>query len=256
MTKPEPDFDEELRNGHFGPSGADQQQCSRLIDSNAERLVDTLFASLKVIFPASFSTVLKHPRDEATAKRQWVAAFIENGITSGHQLSAGMKRARASVSPFWPTPGQFISWCRKGDYVAAGLPDENMLCDMVMRYCAQRGLYHSPEAYPWQDNTHYWMVTSLYSQMTSHNLSESELRKACEKELEKMSRRIREGESIPPPRAQLEKIYEPVSPERARAHISRLKMLLKRNSKHDMKPFRATELTSVLKDASGIDTLH
>ena len=97
MTKPESGFNDQLQNGHFGPSGADQQQEGRLVDSNAERLVDTLFASLKVIFPASFSTVLKHPRDEATAKRQWVAAFIENGITSGHQISAGMKLARASV---------------------------------------------------------------------------------------------------------------------------------------------------------------
>ena len=254
MTKPESGFNDQLQNGHFGPSGADQQQEGRLVDSNAERLVDTLFASLKVIFPASFSTVLKHPRDEATAKRQWVAAFIENGITSGHQISAGMKRARASVSPFWPTPGQFISWCRKGDYVAAGLPDENMLCDMVMRYCAQRGLYHSPEAYPWQDNTHYWMVTSLYSQMTSHNLSEGELRKACEKELEKMSRRIREGESIPPPRAQLEKIYVPVSPERAKAHISQLKMLLKRKSMHELRAVSATKSASAEK--GGFGTMH
>ncbi|MCX3308270.1 replication protein P [Pantoea vagans] len=254
MTKPESGFDEELQNDQFRPSVADPQHDDRLIDSNAERLVDTLFASLKVIFPASFSTVLKHPRDEATAKRQWVAAFIENGITSGHQISAGMKRARASVSPFWPTPGQFISWCRKGDYVAAGLPDENMLCDMVMRYCAQRGLYHSPEAYPWQDNTHYWMVTSLYSQMTSHNLSEGELRKACEKELEKMSRRIREGESIPPPRAQLEKIYVPVSPERAKAHISQLKMLLKRKSMHELRAVSATKSASAEK--GGFGTMH
>lgn len=256
MTKPESGFDEELQNDQFRPSVADPQHDDRLIDSNAERLVDTLFASLKVIFPASFSTVLKHPRDEATAKRQWVAAFIENGITSGHQISAGMKRARASVSPFWPTPGQFISWCRKGDYVAAGLPDENMLCDMVMRYCAQRGLYHSPEAYPWQDNTHYWMVTSLYSQMTSHNLSEGELRKACEKELEKMSRRIREGESIPPPRAQLEKIYVPVSPERAKAHISQLKMLLKRKSMHDLRSVSAPESAALQKELSGKGILH
>lgn len=241
MTKPEPGF---------------EQQDGRLVDSNAERLVDILFACLKVIFPASFSTVLKHPRDEATAKRQWVAAFIENGITSGHQISAGMKRARASVSPFWPTPGQFISWCRKGDYVAAGLPDENTLYDMVMRYCAQRGLYHSPEACPWQDNTHYWMVTSLYSQMTSHNLSEAELRKACEKELEKMSRRIREGESIPPPRAQVEKIYVPVSPERARAHINQLKMRLKRKSMHALRSVSAPESAALQKEISGKGTFH
>lgn len=239
MTKPEPGF---------------EQQDGRLVDSNAERLVDTLFASLRVIFPASFSTVLKHPRDEAAAKRQWVAAFAENGITTALQLSAGMKRARASVSPFWPTPGQFISWCRKGDYAAADLPDEHALYDMVIRYSARRGLYNSPEAYPWQANTHYWLVTTLYSQMTSHNLSEGELRKACEKELEKMSRRIREGESIPPPRAQLEKIYVPVSPERARAHISRLKMLLKRKSMHELRAVSATKSASADKGVLG--TMH
>lgn len=241
MTKPEPGF---------------EQQDGRLVDSNAERLVDTLFASLKVIFPASFSTVLKLPRDEAMAKRQWVAAFIENGIISGHQLSAGMKRARASVSPFWPSPGQFISWCRKGDYGTAGLPDENTLYDMVMRYCVRRGLYETPESYPWKTNAHYWMVTSLYSQMKSGNLSESELRKACEKELEKMSLRIREGELIPPPRAQLEKIYVPVSPERARAHINQLKMLVKRKSMHALRSVSAPESAALQKDVSGKSTFH
>lgn len=82
---------------------------------------------------------------------------------------------------------------------------------------------------------------SLYSLMKLSNLSETELRKACKKELEKMSRRIREGESIPMPRAQLEKNYDPVSPERARAHISRLKMLLKRKSMHDLRSVSASE---------------
>ncbi|RNA76577.1 hypothetical protein EBO33_13190 [[Curtobacterium] plantarum] len=127
---------------------------------------------------------------------------------------------------------------------------------MVMEYCARRGLYHSPEAYPWQDNTHYWMVTSLYSQMTSHNLSEGELRKVCEKELEKMSRRIREGESIPPPRAQLEKIYVPVSPERARAHINQLKMRLKRKSMHALRSVSAPESAALQKEISGKGTFH
>ncbi|WP_430438615.1 replication protein P [Pantoea eucalypti] len=94
---------------------------------------------------------------------------------------------------------------------------------MVMRYSSRHGLYNAPQAYPLQANTHYWLVTTFYRQMTSHNLSEAELGRACRSELEKMSRRIREGESIPPPRAQLEKIYVPVSPERAIVHIDGFK---------------------------------
>jgi len=39
-------------------------------------------------------------------------------ITKQH-LSAEMKRARAGGLPFWPSPGEFIQWCRKGEYSAA-----------------------------------------------------------------------------------------------------------------------------------------
>ncbi|UKY39252.1 hypothetical protein KFZ74_22465 (plasmid) [Pantoea dispersa] len=49
-----------------------------------------------------------------------MAAFVENGIASKEQLSAGVQRARTSGSPFWPSPGEFIQWCRKGEYSAAG----------------------------------------------------------------------------------------------------------------------------------------
>lgn len=90
--------------------------------------------------------------------------------------------------------------------------------------------------------------------MTSHNLAEGELRKVCEKELEKTSRRIRKEESVPPPRAQLEKLYNPVSPERARAHISRLKMLLKRKSMHELRAVSATKSASADKGVLG--TMH
>lgn len=212
-----------------GMDGISAQPDNRGFNSTAEQLVDTLFSSLKLVFPASISTILKEPKDEAAAKRQWVAAFVENGITSKQQLSAGMKRARASGSPFWPSPGQFISWCRDGENGAAGLPDENTLYDMVMRYSARRGLYNSPEAYPWQANAHYWLVTGLYSMMRAQGLTEQELSMKCRSELRKMAARIQSGELIPPPRAQVEKLYVPASTERAVAHIRQLKALLKAN---------------------------
>ena len=122
-----------------------------------------------------------------------------------------MRRARASGAPFLPSPGQFITWCKDGEIDAAGLPEEHALYDMSMRYSARRGLYNSPEAHPWRENSHYWMTTSIYSQMRGKRLSESELRGKCRTELHKMAKRITAGEYIAPPRHKVEKLYVPVS---------------------------------------------
>lgn len=84
----------------------------KVVNSEAERLVDSLFRQLKQIFPAAVNTNLRTDADEDTAKKQWIAAFAEGGIRTRDQLSAGMQYARSSESPFWPSPGQFVSWCR------------------------------------------------------------------------------------------------------------------------------------------------
>nr|WP_276532864.1 replication protein P [Enterobacter hormaechei] len=59
-------------------NGSANQQ--KVINPEAEGLVDSLFRQLKQIFPASTQTNLKTDADEKTAKRQWIAAFSENGI--------------------------------------------------------------------------------------------------------------------------------------------------------------------------------
>ncbi|MBK0098695.1 hypothetical protein IBT49_22130 [Erwinia sp. S63] len=120
-------------------------------------------------------------------------------------------------------------WCKDGGSGAQRLPDETSLYDKVMRYNARRGLYNSPVAYPWQENLHYWMISSLYSQMHTKSLSESKLRTKCHVELSKMSKRIKAGECILPPRPQIKKLYVPISTEKEMAHIGQLKILLKRS---------------------------
>ncbi len=86
----------------------------KVVNADAEKLVDMLFENLMQVFPASTQTNLRTDADIRVAKQQWIAAFAESGITSREQLSAGMQKARSSQSPFWPSPGQFISWCREG----------------------------------------------------------------------------------------------------------------------------------------------
>ncbi|MDI7599459.1 replication protein P [Cronobacter sakazakii] len=199
------------------------QEPERGVNFEAEKLVDILFDNLKQLFPASVSTVLKDPRDEAAAKRQWIAAFAENKIQNKAQLKAGMQRARASESPFWPSPGQFIAWCKDAEFRGSGLPDTTELFEMVMQYCAKKCQYATPEEYPWKSNACYWMVTKLYDLMRSFNLTEPELRKRCSEELRKMSVRIESGEQIPAPVVQIPKLHIPLSNEKGLAKIAELR---------------------------------
>lgn len=101
---------------HDGSDNHRAQQ-DNVVNISAERLVDALFKQLKQLFPAAEQTNLKTAQQETDAKRQWIAAFAEGGIRTREQVSAGMRHARACESPFWPSPCQFIKWCKDSKMV-------------------------------------------------------------------------------------------------------------------------------------------
>ncbi|ENR0028986.1 DNA replication protein [Yersinia enterocolitica] len=195
------------------------------VPEQAAQIFNELFRQLKAAFPA-LMTSIKDQSDLNDLRRQWVLAFIENGITSIDQVNAGMKIARQQATPFLPSPGQFIAWCKQGATRAAGLPDADELYDMVMDYAKRRDMFSSAEAFPWPSNPAYWMVTKLYSQQRVQGLSEQDLRKRCGKELADMSKRIESGEPIPAPVVQIPKLHIPVSNEKALDHIAELRAKL------------------------------
>ncbi|ENH6196761.1 DNA replication protein [Yersinia enterocolitica] len=195
------------------------------VPEQAAQIFNELFRQLKAAFPA-LMTSIKDQSDLNELRRQWVLAFIENGITSIDQVNAGMKIARQQATPFLPSPGQFIAWCKQGATRAAGLPDADELYDMVMDYAKRRDMFSSAEAFPWPSNPAYWMVTKLYSQQRVQGLSEQDLRKRCGKELADMSKRIESGEPIPAPVVQIPKLHIPVSNEKALDHIAALRAKL------------------------------
>lgn len=212
----------------FAGKAPDRRPAGGVLSGDVERLVDALFRQLKQVFPAASSTNLRSAQDEAAAKQQWIAAFAENGITNKQQLAAGMKRARSSLSPFWPSPGQFIGWCKEGEIHAAGLPSAEELVGMVRDYCAKRGLYDAPTEYPWEAAAHYWMVTSLYDGMRHGNWTPAELLTHAKAELVKMVKRVTAGESIPEPVQLIAKPeYRPVSQEQGRKIFAEIRKQLK-----------------------------
>ncbi|EGW7508902.1 phage replication protein [Salmonella enterica] len=175
----------------------------RVVNSDAERLVDALFMQLKQIFPAATQTNLRSDADERVAKQQWIAAFSENGIRTRKQLSAGMQKARSSQSPFCPSPGQFISWCREGSGALGVSVD-----DIMGEYWRWRKLvfrYPTSEQFPWRDKNplYYHVCLELRRRGTEGQLSEKELIRAAGDILHDWEKRALAGKPIPPVRRAL-----------------------------------------------------
>ncbi|HEM7508335.1 TPA: DNA replication protein [Providencia rettgeri] len=191
----------------------------KVVNPQAEQLVDVLFKNLKQIFPAAVNTIFKNESDELAAKRQWIAAFAENGITTREQLQNGMRHARASDNPFWPAVGQFIKWCKQEDFTQLGLPTEAELYEVFKKYCSERGW----RRFNWPSNACYWIVTKVYSEMRSRNLSDSEVIKLCASELKVMANKIKAGEKIADPILQLESAVIPTKRDKALSIIAELK---------------------------------
>lgn len=175
----------------------------KVVNSAAEKLVDMLFENLMQVFPASTQTNLRTDGDIRVAKQQWIAAFAESGITSREQLSAGMQKARSSQSPFWPSPGQFISWCREGSG-ALGISVD----DIMSEYWRWRKLvfrYPTSEQFPWRDKNplYYHVCLELRRRGTEGQLSEKGLIRAAGDILHDWEKRVLAGKPVPPIRRAL-----------------------------------------------------
>ncbi|MBJ9886515.1 phage replication protein [Citrobacter sedlakii] len=173
----------------------------KVVNSAAEKLVDMLFENLMQVFPASTQTNLRTDGDVRVAKQQWIAAFAESGITSREQLSAGMQKARSSQSPFWPSPGQFISWCREGSG-ALGISVD----DIMSEYWRWRKLvfrYPTSEQYPWSQPVLYHICLELRRRGTDGQLSEKELVRVAGDLLHDWENRALDGKPVPPVRRAL-----------------------------------------------------
>lgn len=175
----------------------------KVVNADAEKLVDMLFENLMQVFPASTQTNLRTDADIRVAKQQWIAAFAESGITSREQLSAGMQKARSSQSPFWPSPGQFISWCREGNGALGVSVD-----DIMSEYWRWRKLvfrYPTSEQFPWKDKNplYYHVCLELRRRGTEGQFSEKELIRAAGDILHDWEKRVAEGKPVPPVRRAL-----------------------------------------------------
>ncbi|EFE98257.1 replication protein P [Serratia odorifera] len=188
------------------------EPAQRVVNNNAEKLVDLLFKNLMQIFPAARNTALSTPEDIAAAKRQWILAFAENGITTADQLRAGMRMARQQESDFWPSCGKFIGWCKAGAAEFAGLPSLDEAVTEFDKYAATRSQYPSAEEFPWSHPAMYWIVIDVRRAMHRYNHTEAETRRAIQNQLNGWAKRLAKGEPVPTPAAQIAAPKTPTGP--------------------------------------------
>ncbi|MGO2336515.1 replication protein P [Providencia sp.] len=182
------------------------------INDHAEKLVDMLFDNLVQIFPAAKHTVFSNKDDISATKRQWVLAFIENGITSVEQLKAGMSIARQQESDFWPSCGKFIGWCREGMMQVMGIPSVCEVMAEMKRYSNMEWRYPSVEAFPWKSPIMYWIVPEARRRMNQYNSSDKEVQESIKKQLVNYYNRLQDGKPIPPIKQLIGQVKRGVSP--------------------------------------------
>ena len=96
-----------MQGNGLPPSNEQPQHAS----DGAKDFIDRLFEELKATYPA-WNTAMKDKDAVNNAKRAWVKAFMENGITQIAQVKVGLVHARKDARPFFPSVGEFIQWCK------------------------------------------------------------------------------------------------------------------------------------------------
>lgn len=181
-------------------------------------LFNRFFIALQTIFPAWHKSLPTTEHLES-AKRQWLTALKENGILSQTQLNAGLRKARAEGSDFWPSPAKFVAWCKPTpeDY---GLPTFEAAYREATSKCGYLGHVK------WSHPSVYHAITQVgifdFGQMT-HDKALSAFKNAYKLTVEAVMR----GEKLPEvPKAIERKENEKASLEIAHSHLAAMKKAL------------------------------
>lgn len=128
------------------------------IPSNAVRLIDRMFVRLKSIFPAwkqAFDSEIEYNE----TKQVWLEELFKAGVVNPQSLKRGLDLAAKSESPFFPSVGQFITWCGE-DYHELGLPNE---AELYQRYKTFLGYARfNLDEFQYRSKLEFWLLKNLY----------------------------------------------------------------------------------------------
>lgn len=118
----------------------DTQQANNAV-AVVDDMLTELFEALKGCKPA-WNLAMPDDDAETLVKKQWLLAFLENGITTRSRIRLGMVGARKDTSRYWPSTGEFISWCTCSTE-DLGIPEVNTA------YLEAGQNSHAPKRHTW-----------------------------------------------------------------------------------------------------------
>jgi hypothetical protein len=176
-------------------SGLPEVQSEAIHAHQTAEIFNSLFSQLRAAFPASISNFSDQAQFNEL-RRQWLLAFMENGITTMEQVNAGMRVARRQNRPFLPAPGQFIAWCKEGSR-AFGITADDVMTEF-WRWRKLVFRYPISEQYPWPQPVLYHICLELRRRSTDGQLSEKEMQRVAAELLGNWEKRAGAGIPVPP----------------------------------------------------------
>mgnify|MGYP005952955105 FL=1 len=160
------------------------------IPSNAVRLIDRMFVRLKSIFPAwkhAFDSEIEYNE----TKQVWLEELFKAGVVNPQSLKRGLDLAAKSESQFFPSVGQFITWCSE-DYHELGLPNE---AELYQRYKTFLGYARfNLDEFQYRSKLEFWLLKNLYEKCKKK--SEEDTLKAIPKLLTEAAEKVRSNFSF------------------------------------------------------------
>lgn len=192
------------------------------IPEQVAKYVDRLFVRLKAIFPG-WKAAFNSDAEYEEAKATWLQALVNNGITKAELFKRGLQLAERSESPFLPSVGQFIAWCKSGnEFEELGLPTPETL---LQRYHKFRASCEEPENYPWQSAAEFHLICQLKRAIYQENLTHEKLLNKAQSLIKAMAKYLKEGGQLAAPKAK--KLTAPkeqvLSPEECAKYFAELR---------------------------------
>lgn len=150
-----------------------------VISARDAQVVNDVFEKLTVIFPA-WQRAFPTPETLKAARTEWTKALVQAGVVTTQALQVGFKVAREQNIPFFPSPGQFISWCKPTPEMF-GLPSVEMaLMDVARHRSTHPAVVLAARSTKWERQT----------------LSAEEYKAVFERAYEQLVRRVMAGEDL------------------------------------------------------------
>ncbi|KGQ38085.1 hypothetical protein JP35_08665 [Gallibacterium anatis] len=198
----------------------------QVIPPQVAKFVDRLFIRLKALFPR-WQLAFDGEEGYQEAKRFWLEALVNNGVTTAEQFKRGIAQAEREDSGYLPSVGQFIKWCNAENNAELGLPTVDELKYRLNRFRAYGG-FAEIDRFEFISDAEYWLITEIANKSIQNGYSEAQEIKVIEDALDKMAKRLMKGEKLPKPSRSLPEKVEYLDPEQVKKGWANLKALVAR----------------------------